>query len=97
MARLYDAVIEIRDAALALRPYGTPDMAMASTDGSLGHFPGRAPDAAAEAAVLIHSLDVAGCQQEGRRAEASRITFSADLSLEASILAKVSRTFAPLA
>ena len=91
--RLYCVVIEIRDAALALRPSGAPGTAAnASVRGSMGEAAGHSLHAAAEAAFLIHKLDmdVAGGRLDRRTDAPSLLASPADLRLEAARLAKVS-------
>jgi len=95
--RLYCAVIEIRDAALALRHDGSSGRAgSASTPDPLGRIADRSLGVAVQAAHLIRSLDR---EADGRRpdrcADATSLeTSRADLRYEVVTLAKVSEAFA---
>lgn len=95
-ARLYRTVIEIRDAALVLGPSDAPDPAWTvSPQGRLEEAPDQTMKTAEEAAALIQELDMAlhWTRQDGRADAPAAITRSADLRLEASSLAHMSRTF----
>lgn len=101
--RLYQQVIEIRDAALALRRYRDPDVASAAA--AAAQAAGLAvPElpAVVEAAVLAAAIRArnAGCPVRQQADEAALPpTPGADLRSEAAWLVKVSRAFAesPLA
>ncbi len=90
--RLYRAVVEIRDAALALRPYGAPGMsAAATTHGPTTQTAGRAT-AAAAAAEVVSATSVTRWDT-GRPAASAAVALPADLGFEAATLAQASQTF----
>jgi hypothetical protein len=96
--KLYQQVIEIRDAALALRRYRDPEVATAAA--AAGRAAGLATAelaAAVEAAVLADALHArnAGCPVRQQADEAALPpTLGADLRSETAWLVKVSRAFA---
>ena len=90
-ARLYEAVIEIRDAALALRAHDARGVvATLPTRGSTAETSVQGRKAAIEAA-FIQKLDTALSHQERRADPLSVITGRADLNLEASKLIECAR------
>ncbi len=98
--RLYQQVIEVRDAALALRPYRDPEVArIAQRDGRASGLSGAELAAAVEAAVLASALR-ARSAGEPVPTPAGTTTWvpsaGACLRTEAACMAKVSRAFARL-
>ncbi len=94
--RLYCAVIEIRDAALALRHDGSPGRAgTASTPDPLRRIADQSLGVAVQAAHLIRGLDrEADGGRPDRCADVTSLeTSRADLRFEAATLAKVSEAF----
>jgi len=96
--RLYQQVIEIRDAVLALRPYLDPEAALtAERDGRAAGLTGEELAAAVDAAVLVLALrpKSAGEVVPGTGAAAPRVPLGGrDLRQEAACLVKVARAFA---
>lgn len=95
-ARLYRAVIEIRDAVLALKSADTPGRATrALTRGPLEEAPSQTIRTAVNATVLIRQLDAGQrrTRYDRRSAPSSVIARPANLRLEAIRLAQASMTF----
>jgi len=95
-SRLYRVVIEIRDAALFLRPYGAPGMAAAAaTHGPVGEVADDELTAAMEAASLVAEANVraADGRQDSQRPDTAHLFAPhADLCIDAAALAELSET-----
>ncbi len=98
--RLHQQIIEIRDAALALRPYRDPEVASAATVvAKTARLVGDELMAVVEAAVLAAAVRTKNAGNPERRPAADTgwpPTLGADLRSEAGWLMKVSRAFAGL-
>lgn len=95
--RLHQAVIEIREAALALRPYRDPEIAVAASSAGRGAgLAGSELAVAVEAAVLAEAIQArqSGQATAGKpESPGDLFALRADLASEVAWLEKVSRAF----